>query len=138
MALPHLPQAQDWIANVFNGNRREFEKFLTKHRKSGMMTFQFSGIIALVLGTFTDIDGIVCAATCIYIGNFKDIDMKLSLTIFSRRKRHKYRGHQPWWRNWVHHLEGTQCRSWQHETFEHRTLLQRRGCWWTLPIACLC
>ena len=47
-ALPHLPQAQDWVVNIFNGNRREFEKFLAKHRKSGMMTpLKFIGIMTV-------------------------------------------------------------------------------------------
>ena len=47
-ALPGLPQAQDWLVNVYNGSRREFEKFLAKHRKSGMMTpLEFNGIMTV-------------------------------------------------------------------------------------------
>ena len=47
--LPTLPQAQQWLYSVFQGNRREFEKFLARHRKSGAIAYSLLKYQSLVM-----------------------------------------------------------------------------------------
>ena len=53
-SLLTLPQAQSWIQNFFGNSKKNFCKFLARHRK---------------LGTWTDNLGIMCQATALYLGN---------------------------------------------------------------------
>jgi len=51
-AIPKLPQAKDWITNLF-GDEETFQSFLKDHRQ---------------LGTWTDAFGIMCQSTALYVG----------------------------------------------------------------------
>ena len=51
-AIPKLPQAKEWVQNLF-GNEETFTEFLEEHRISGI---------------WTDSLGIMCQATALYVG----------------------------------------------------------------------
>jgi len=51
-ALPQLPQAKDWVQNLF-GDEKTFDEFIEEHRQPGV---------------WTDGLGIMCQATALYVG----------------------------------------------------------------------
>ena len=53
-SLMTLPQTPEWIENFFENSKKNFLKFMARHRR---------------LGTWTDNLGIMCQATALYLGN---------------------------------------------------------------------
>ena len=53
-SLMTLPQTPEWIENFFENSKKNFQKFMARHRR---------------LGTWTDNLGIMCQATALYLGN---------------------------------------------------------------------
>ena len=53
-SLMTLPQTPIWIENFFGNSKKNFRKFMARHRK---------------LGTWTDNLGIMCQATALYLGD---------------------------------------------------------------------
>ena len=45
--IPKLPQAKEWVASVFGGDKEKFKRFLQEHSKDGAWTDD-SGIICQV------------------------------------------------------------------------------------------
>ena len=53
-SLMELPQTPVWIQNFFNNSKKNFRKFIGRHRR---------------MGTWTDNLGIMCQATALFLGN---------------------------------------------------------------------
>ena len=68
-SIPAMPQAEEWIRDIFDGDRRKLRAFILKHRKNGNITKIFlQESQHLFSGTWTDPRGVMVAATCIFVG----------------------------------------------------------------------
>ena len=76
-SLMTLPQTPEWIENFFENSKKNFQKFMARHRR---------------LGTWTDNLGIMCQATALYLGNIHRED-PLGSPLITFRKEYPHCWH---------------------------------------------